>query len=352
MKVRRIDFSPDEWLSGAMSLKADQRGCYVTIIMMIYSHGRPVLDSDRDNAHACNVTIEKWRTIRANLIEKGKLYLTEDGRISNRRCEIELERARARTDRARENGYEGGKKSGAARAKSGEHRSGIGQESWQNRSGIGESPKHESMIVNGLAEADACLGNEANHQPSTINHQLPDKNPPTVPHPEPSPSSGAVAPDCVSPKAPRPRKPSDISKHVAESFERWWSEYPRKVAKDAALTAYAKVISSERANEADLIIGVRRFAQQCTGKDPAYIAHATTWLNQGRWKDEPEPQHDARAGPRQTGNKGDGLGTIIGAFKDIHDLLDANGGRLPDHMYPNHLRMKKEKADDDFELPF
>lgn len=148
-KVRRIDFSPDEWLAGTIGLKADQRGCYITVCCLIYSRGGPVQDDDADLSHACKVTVDKWRSIRAALVEKGKLLVTDDGKLTNKRCEIELEKALNRTEKARENGQEGGKKSAISRAKS------------------------EALLsnINGLPKADASPKIEANHQPSTINHQ-------------------------------------------------------------------------------------------------------------------------------------------------------------------------------------
>ncbi len=155
-KVRRVDFSPDEWLAGALSLKADQRGCYITIIMLIYSHGGAILDDEKELAHACNVTVEKWRTIKAVLLAKDKIVLTGDGRLTNRRCETELEKAVNRTEKARENGQKGGKNSGVSR---------------QNQKGVFRE-------INGLAEADASSGNEANHQLPTTNHKDTPLSPP------------------------------------------------------------------------------------------------------------------------------------------------------------------------------
>jgi hypothetical protein len=42
MKVRRVDFYPDEWLAGTFNLAADERGVYVTICALIYSHCGPI----------------------------------------------------------------------------------------------------------------------------------------------------------------------------------------------------------------------------------------------------------------------------------------------------------------------
>ena len=37
-----------------------------------------------------------------------------------------------------------------------------------------------------------------------------------------------------------------------------------------------------------MIDAMRRFRQECLGKDPKFICHPSTWLNQERWEDEPD----------------------------------------------------------------
>lgn len=67
-------------------------------------------------------------------------------------------------------------------------------------------------------------------------------------------------------------------------FEDFWSAYPRKVGKLAALREWQKLNpSAETVQE----IG-KALAWQCeTWDDPQYIPHPRTWLHQGRWMDEP-----------------------------------------------------------------
>lgn len=70
----------------------------------------------------------------------------------------------------------------------------------------------------------------------------------------------------------------------ADRFEEFWSVYPRRIGKKAA---HAKWLTSLRDTTADDIIdGARRYAASVKGKDQQYIAHPTTWLNQGRWDDQ------------------------------------------------------------------
>lgn len=184
-KIRRIDFSPDEWLSGTLTMKADERGCYITVCALIYSNGGPIPDSDRDLIHACNVTPERWAKIKNALIGAGKIVAT-GGMIGNRRCEIELEKARNRTEKARENGAVGGVRSRESRRKSAGNRGEIALNSTGNPSEIEPNSASVSCKSNVISEADALLQNEANHQPSTTNHQESEDS---------IESSGAVAPE-------------------------------------------------------------------------------------------------------------------------------------------------------------
>jgi hypothetical protein len=85
------------------------------------------------------------------------------------------------------------------------------------------------------------------------------------------------------------RRPSGLDgQGVDQDFGYWWSPYPRKVARAAALKAYRRIIESGEATPAELLAGCRRYAQQRAGQDPKYTAHAATWLNGKRWRDEPD----------------------------------------------------------------
>jgi hypothetical protein len=79
-------------------------------------------------------------------------------------------------------------------------------------------------------------------------------------------------------------KPSAIA---SPYFERWWTEYPRKVAKGTALKAFNRAIVT---TSFDLLMdSVKAYAIRVANTEQQYILHAATWLNQERWHDEPEP---------------------------------------------------------------
>ena len=67
-------------------------------------------------------------------------------------------------------------------------------------------------------------------------------------------------------------------------FDIWYSRFPKKIGKGAARKAY--VLARKKVDAQKLLDGVARYAEQCQAKDPQYICHPATWLNQERWCDE------------------------------------------------------------------
>ncbi len=79
-------------------------------------------------------------------------------------------------------------------------------------------------------------------------------------------------------------KYSSSSADAADGFSEFWSMYPRKVGKTAAHKAWIRAI--EAGAKPETILAELR--KQVPGyRDPQYTPHPTTWLNQGRWQDEP-----------------------------------------------------------------
>ena len=74
-----------------------------------------------------------------------------------------------------------------------------------------------------------------------------------------------------------------------DGFDIFWEHYPRKVGKGAAKASYVKAVN-KTGDEYLIIEKAVAYANHCikTLKDPKFIPHAATWLNQGRWDDELE----------------------------------------------------------------
>lgn len=79
-----------------------------------------------------------------------------------------------------------------------------------------------------------------------------------------------------------------LSSPLGERFERFWAAYPRKVGKAAAFKAFQKVRPEEALLE-QMLETIRREkgSLQWQEEGGRFIPHPATWLNQGRWEDEP-----------------------------------------------------------------
>jgi hypothetical protein len=75
---------------------------------------------------------------------------------------------------------------------------------------------------------------------------------------------------------------------ASECFERFWGAYPRKTGKDAARRAFTRLHPGNDLT-AHLIAAVEQQRQSAQWQKDGgqFIPHPATWLNQGRWLDEP-----------------------------------------------------------------
>lgn len=66
-------------------------------------------------------------------------------------------------------------------------------------------------------------------------------------------------------------------------FDEIWGFYPKKVSKPAAKSAFYQ--ACKRATPEHIVKALQEFADHVKGRDPQYIPHLATWLNQDRWND-------------------------------------------------------------------
>lgn len=78
-----------------------------------------------------------------------------------------------------------------------------------------------------------------------------------------------------------------LTKAVDDGFEAFWRVYPKKVGKGAARASWAKLKPS-----GDIVQAVERQkrSKQWLREGGRYIPNPTTWLNQQRWEDSPDPE--------------------------------------------------------------
>lgn len=69
------------------------------------------------------------------------------------------------------------------------------------------------------------------------------------------------------------------------SFDNFWSKYPRKVAKKAAMQAFVKLPIDEQELAVDTLDTHLEYWKM-KETESEFIPHPATWLNQGRYFDE------------------------------------------------------------------
>ena len=80
---------------------------------------------------------------------------------------------------------------------------------------------------------------------------------------------------------PRERSKLDIS------FDEFWTAYPRRSGKIKAKDAFRK--ASKECDPSEIIAGAQAFADD-PNRQEEFTPHPATWLNQGRWEDDPLPE--------------------------------------------------------------
>ncbi|WP_199546641.1 helix-turn-helix domain-containing protein [Streptomyces sp. N35] len=133
------------------------------------------------------------------------------------------------------------------------------------------------------------------------NHQQPSDN---QLHKDSSPAAEQSA---DSKAAPAGNTKSD---HHLKAFGAFWSNYPKKRAREAAKKAW--IAALERGAEPKHIVdAAQAYARERAGEDPKYTKFPATWLNQGCYDDEPDPQ----PGPRP-------LRAVAGGYEPYRNPTD------------------------------
>lgn len=114
---------------------------------------------------------------------------------------------------------------------------------------------------------------------------------PSVNHQEPS----TYAHDAQKPH--RSRSPS-ASESADDGFADFWKQYPKKVAKPAALKAWKKIKPAAHV-QADLMaaLGKHKASADWQKDGGQFIPHPASWLNGRRWEDEAPLAADKTAAP-------------------------------------------------------
>lgn len=226
-KVRHVDFSPDEYISGVGGvLTAEQQGIYWMICATIMSEGGAIPFNERRLAALCLTRPTRVRVVVEALIEKGKITLTEDGELAQKRALSEVERSTKRIQTASENGSKGGRPA---------------QKAEQNQQS---------------AKATGSSGEKltTNYQPTTE--------------------------ESIANARPKPQK----KRHsYTEAFERYWAGYPTDslMSKLDASKAFEGLPTEE---QEQAIASLPAFKAYCAGHPDYRPVHANRYITQRRFE--------------------------------------------------------------------
>lgn len=116
-------------------------------------------------------------------------------------------------------------------------------------------------------------------------------------------STGGV---CAEAKATETKQP----RFDSAAWETWWDRYPKKKGKKAALAAYKRALKLTTADQ--LAEGLDRSIAMWRTIEIQFVPYPTTWLNQGRWDDEPDTATlEAMSTVRDTPLSDDDLDAIV-----------------------------------------
>jgi len=94
-------------------------------------------------------------------------------------------------------------------------------------------------------------------------------------------------------------QPKDTNKNdkninmLNQWFERFWSEYPRKVGKKKARERFLRLpLDEERFKEIMQALRTQKGSPQWKRDGGQYIPHPATWIHGERWEDETTPTRD------------------------------------------------------------
>lgn len=266
-----------DYITGTMGMQLEQEGAYIRFLMRLYQRGKPLPDDDRFMAMAMNLSIRVWKRVKDGLIAVGKI-ISKAGYLTNSRFEKERQ-VRAETMR---------KQAEAARLRWQNHRrekGGLGEVSGKFAGSLDEtSPKlpanasKKPIKINDPVLTDHMLTN--NQYPITI-----EDNPPTVPPGE----DGAFELGSDDDVKPRKRRRDAIPEEYPSDFEEFWKLYPRREGKGVAFKRWQKLTLTQKRRA---WLALKRQLDFLTAKanNPGenLCPHPATWINQGRFDDEPQ----------------------------------------------------------------
>jgi len=139
--------------------------------------------------------------------------------------------------------------------------------------------RHAQKSRAGKAGAEKRLQNVLKHKPK---HKSSTRSPPAdfVPNLRNNDFKSLTSRSCIPVSKDLRPNTKVTNTQVLDIYQ----EYPRKKAKKQALNAIRKAISKYGFDK--MLAEVRKFRDQCKGKDLQYVPYPATWFNNARWEDD------------------------------------------------------------------
>jgi len=258
MKGEFYKMEYEAWDEGTDDLTLEQESAYLRLCHLMYRRGGPVQPNLRVLSGIWRCHQNKAKALLAALLEKEKVTLTS-GQLTNNRVESELGQREATRRLRSGQGKVGGKLSGEIRRNSLKNNNeDEAVASTQTKQRRGEERREEKKD-NPLPPE----GDEIDVFPDWI--------------------EGEETPSDDQPVRTRPARRELKFVWPKNSFETFWQAYPAKKAKQTAKDAFDKIRLKGEVDFEVLLAAVQSYAKT---QDPAFYAHAATWLRAGRWEDE------------------------------------------------------------------
>lgn len=271
----------EAWDEGTIDLSLEQEAAYLRLCHQMYRRYGPVPNSPRllQVIWRCHHT--KAHAILKALIATGKVYVTEDNRLANRRVMRELEERGQVSDMRREAGRKGGsrprqdpEKTPTKGGEDPEKTSTRPGEDPEKTSRTDLTPEEKLNDFNGDAEASAKhIREEKRREEERREEKKEEKQ-----------SAGE----------PATLFPSEFE-WPDNAFDLFWKAYPSKVGKGAAEAKFHIVRKSRKVKWDDFWAGLQAYIHK---RDDRPWCNPATWIFQRRWEDAPAPARSASAASR------------------------------------------------------
>lgn len=219
----------DAFLADTGHLNATETGAYLMLLMVAWRTPDCKLpDDDQKLSRWARVDPRTWRRIKPKIME---FWTLADGFWAQKRLALEADKARKMAECKRSNGRLGGR------------------------------PK--SLKTNDEANLEVSVS-------------LSEKKLSTATYKKEAPPLSSIVSNKLD---------THTKSEFGGRFDEFWIAYPHKVGKDAAERAFEKVRKSGRVQFSGLMAGLEAY-KASKAHDRAWCNPAT-WLNQGRWQDQP-----------------------------------------------------------------